>query len=159
MKPTPFDDTPHGEGYFVSFDQDLIDPAFVIKEITTSYWGSWRTPIIILRSMEHSICAGLYKRDRITGDHEDFSHSVDTQVGFARVVTDYSTIAYLCDVVVAKAEQGRGLGKFLIDACLHHPELKDRAWLLMTHDAHELYAKFGFKKCEAMKMLPTDRSG
>lgn len=157
MNPTAFDDPPHGDGFYVSFDRNLIDDGFVIREITNSYWGSWRTPIVVLRSIDRSLCVGLYRRCESIPDHEDFPAKRDEQVGFARVVTDYCTMAYLCDVVVAKQYRGRGLGRFLVGQTLEHPELKERAWLLLTHDAHEFYARFGFRQCGAMKKLPSPK--
>jgi GNAT superfamily N-acetyltransferase len=159
-EPNPFEIAPHGGDFYVSFDKNLLDEAFVIREITTSYWGSWRSPIVILRSIERSICAGLYARVASAPEHEDFPARKDVQIGFARVVSDGCTIAYLCDVVVTKEYRGRGLGKFLVGQVLNNPELKERAWLLLTHDAQKFYAEnFGFQAIQAMKKLPHPKAG
>ena len=69
----------------------------------------------------------------------------DKQVGFARVITDYATFAYLADVFITESYRGRGLSKVLMECIVKHPELQGlRRWTLATRDAHELYAKFGF---------------
>ena len=146
-----FDETPHTGDFFVIFDKGLLDAAFVIKEITTSYWGSWRTPMVVLRSIDHSLCAGVYLRQ---GEGKP-----DRQVGFARVVTDYTTFAWICDVVITKDFRGKGLGSFLMRTLMEHPDVKPRACLLSTQDAHELYAKFGFRQFVAMKRLPPTKAG
>ena len=83
------------------------------------------------RSIEHSLCFGVYEGG--------------AQVGFARVVSDRATFAYLCDVFVIESRRGRGLGKLLLETIVAHPELQGlRRWLLATRDAHGLYRRFGF---------------
>ncbi len=85
------------------------------------------------RSIEHSLnFALLHGRD---------------QVGFARVVTDYATFAWLADVFVLDEHRGRGLGRWLVETALSHPDLQGlRRWILATGDAHGLYARFGFRQ-------------
>lgn len=151
-----FDD-PHADGFYVSFDKKLIDPAFVIREIQHSYWGAWRSPIVILRSLDHSLCAGLYKH-AVWNPATEPEKPKDEQVGFARVVTDYCTFAWICDVLVTKQHRGAGLGQFLMRAVMEHPDVKPRACMLATRDAHGLYRKFGFEPFEAMKRLPGQHS-
>jgi GNAT superfamily N-acetyltransferase len=86
---------------------------------------------VVRRSVENSLVFGVYRGEE--------------QVGFARVVTDYATFAYLADVFVLEAHRGRGVGKWLIEVVLSHPDLRGlRRWLLATGDAHELYRKYGF---------------
>jgi GNAT superfamily N-acetyltransferase len=86
---------------------------------------------VVTRSLAHSLCFGIYDGAR--------------QVGFARVISDYATYAYLADVFVVEAYRGRGLSKALMDAVSSHPHLQGlRLWTLRTADAHELYKKFGF---------------
>lgn len=150
-------DDPPPSGFYVSFDRNLIDEGFVIKEITTSYWGSWRSPIVILRSIDRSLCGGIYERHPT--DLEDFPQGKDKQIGFARVVTDGSTIAYLCDVVISKEYRGKGLGKFLVREFMKNDQVAHLSWLLLTHDAHSFYASMGFKQVTAMKMLPNTKAG
>ncbi len=85
---------------------------------------------MVQRSIEHSLCFGVY-------------HGTQ-QVGFARVVTDYATFAWLCDVFVLESHRGQGLGKWLIESVVAHPDLGGRVSLLLaTRDAHELYRRYG----------------
>jgi GNAT superfamily N-acetyltransferase len=96
-----------------------------------AYWARGRSRELVERSIEHSLPFGLYQQDRL--------------VGFARVVTDYATFAWLADVFVIEELRGRGLSKWLVEVILAHPELQNlRRWLLATRDAHELYRRFGF---------------
>ena len=139
-----FDDLPHTDDYYVSTDKTKLDHAFVIREVRASYWGGWRTPNVIMDSIYNSMCFGLYHHGA----------DGDRQVGFARVVTDYCTIAWICDVLVCQEHQGKGLGKFLLRTVMDHPDVEPRSCVLTTRDAQELYAKFGFKRIEAMKRLP-----
>jgi GNAT superfamily N-acetyltransferase len=95
-----------------------------------SYWALGRPLEIVRRSIENSLCFGVYEGDR--------------QVGFARVVTDYATFAWLCDVFVLESYRGQGLGKWLIETVAVHPALQSlRLFLLATSDAHELYQRYG----------------
>lgn len=150
-------DAPHGEDFYISYDKKLIDPAFVIKAITTSYWGGWRTPIVILKSMDHSICIGVYKH--LVPDQTKETQAPDRMVGFARVVTDYTTFAWICDVIIDPEFRHQGLGKFLMSGVMRHPDVEPRACLLATKDAHGLYRKFGFELNDTMKRLPHPKAG
>jgi GNAT superfamily N-acetyltransferase len=97
-----------------------------------SEWARGIAPEIVERSIEGSLCFGLFHRNR--------------QVGFARVITDSATIAYLGDVFVLKNYRGRGLARWLMDCIVAHPDLQGlRRWILVTADAHDLYRKYGFK--------------
>jgi GNAT superfamily N-acetyltransferase len=98
-----------------------------------SYWASERPLETVKRSVEHSLNFGLYQeRDR-------------RQIGFARVVTDLATFAWLCDVFIDEAHRGQGLGAWLMQTVVDHPELRCmRLWVLGTRDAHGLYEKIGF---------------
>ena len=96
-----------------------------------SYWATGRSIESVRRSIENSLAFGLYKGEE--------------QVGFARVITDYATFAWLADVFVLEQFRGQGLGKWLVDVILKHPRLQGfRRWVLATKDAHELYRPFGF---------------
>ncbi len=98
-----------------------------------SYWAQGRGIETVKRSIENSLNFGLYKGGQ--------------QIGFARVVTDHATFAWLADVFVLDAYRGRGLGKWLIEVILSHPELQElRRWVLGTKDAHEIYRQFGFSE-------------
>lgn len=105
----------------------------VIQSFLTndSYWAQRRTPKQTRTAIENSICFGLYHHDR--------------QIGFARVVSDQATFAYLGDVFVIEEFRGRGLSKWLMEVVVAHPDLQGlRRWVLATRDAHGLYEKTGF---------------
>jgi GNAT superfamily N-acetyltransferase len=115
----------------VDTDQSRLDLRTIHEFLTNSYWARGVPLEVVERSVRGSLCFGLYEGDR--------------QIGFARVITDYATFAYLADVFVLESHRGRGLGKVLIAAILGHPSLQGlRRWLLATRDAHSLYAQYGF---------------
>ena len=119
------------DGFFISTDPNKLQPEEIYSYLSKSYWAEKRPKDRVARSLAHSLCFGLYKGGR--------------QIGLARVVTDYSTFAYLCDVYVLEDYQRRGLGKWLISVVMSHPELQGfRLWSLLTRDTHELYRWFGF---------------
>lgn len=119
------------EGYAISDDPARLDSDAIFAYLSRSYWAGNRQRHTQDIANHNSLCLGLYASSE--------------QVGFARVVTDYATFAYLCDVYVLEAHQGKGLGKWLIE-CLHaHPRLQGlRRWSLATLDAHGLYAQQGW---------------
>ena len=118
--------------YLISTDQERLDVGVIHDYLAnTSYWATGRSIETVRRSIENSLAFGLYKGER--------------QVGFARVITDYATFAWLADVFVLEQFRGQGLGKWLIEVIIKHPELQGfRRWVLATKDAHELYRPFGF---------------
>ena len=117
--------------YLISTDRSLLDPQVIHGYLSTSYWAAGVPEEVVGRSIENSLNFGVYR------DKE--------QVGFARVVTDHATFAYLADVFVLEAPRGRGLGKWLVEVVLSHHDLQElRRWMLATRDAHELYRKYGF---------------
>lgn len=96
-----------------------------------SYWAQTRTLEQTKTAIENSICFGAYHGTR--------------QIGFARVVSDCATFAYLGDVFIIEEFRGQGLSKWLMEAIISHPDLQGlRRWVLATRDAHALYEKFGF---------------
>jgi len=120
------------DDYVISTDPSRIDTDVVCDFLSRSYWARGRPRERTELGIAHSLVFGLYAGER--------------QIGFARVVTDYAIIAYLCDVFIHEAHRGRGLGKWLVETLVNHPDLKDvRRWLLATDDAHGLYAKYDFK--------------
>ncbi|HTV17710.1 MAG TPA: GNAT family N-acetyltransferase [Polyangiaceae bacterium] len=122
--------------YVVSTAPELLDIDAVHAYLVRSYWAEGIPKSVVERSIQGSLCFGLHKR---------LAPSGSAQVGFARVVSDRATFAYLCDVYVLEAERGRGLGKWLIETLLAHPELQNlRRFMLGTRDAHGLYAPRGF---------------
>ena len=115
----------------ISTERTRIDLRFVHEFLRRSYWAQNIPLEVVRRSIENSLCFGLYRADE--------------QIGFARVVTDSATFAYLCDVFVIETQRGSGLSKWLMETILAHPELQNlRRWLLATKDAHGLYSQFGF---------------
>jgi GNAT superfamily N-acetyltransferase len=121
-----------GRGAFrISTDKSLLDISVIHHWLSTvSYWAKGRSLEIIQRSIDNSLCFGVYEEQR--------------QVGFARVVTDYATFAWLCDVFVLEKYQGQGLGKWLIETITTEPRLQRlRIFLLATQDAHGLYRQYG----------------
>jgi GNAT superfamily N-acetyltransferase len=122
--------------YLISTDPARIDMDGLHRFLSEeAYWSPGVAREVVERSIEHSLNFGLYHGDE--------------QVGFARVVTDYSTFAWIADVFVLEGHRGRGLGKWLMETVLSHPELKAlRRWILATADAHGLYARFGFRCAE-----------
>ena len=96
-----------------------------------SYWAVGRSVEVVKRSIDNSLCFGIYRNTQ--------------QVGFARVVTDFATFAWLADVFLLSEHRGQGLAKWLMEVILAHPELQGfRRWVLATKDAHSLYTRFGF---------------
>ena len=123
------------DGFTISTDPDWLDLAFVHDFLTQSYWAKGVSFETIQQAAAHSLCFGVYEGA--------------AQVGFARVITDYTTMAYLADVFIAAPYRGRGLAKWLIGCILAHPDLQTlRRWMLATADAHGLYAPFGFAAVE-----------
>ena len=101
-----------------------------------SYWAAGISRVKVERSIQFSLCFGVF----VKSEENLF------QVGFARVVSDFATFAYLADVFILVPYQGQGLGKWLVTTILQHPELQGlRRWTLRTADAHGLYAQFGFE--------------
>jgi GNAT superfamily N-acetyltransferase len=121
------------DDYVVSDERARLDRAMVRGFIgEQSYWAAGIPQAVMDKAIDHSLCFGLYRGD--------------VQAGFARVVTDRATFGYLCDVFVDPAQRGKGLGKWLVDCVLSHPDLQGlRRLSLVTRDAHELYAPRGFK--------------
>jgi GNAT superfamily N-acetyltransferase len=120
--------------YVISTDRARLDLNVIHDFLTnSSYWAVGRKLETVQRSIEHSLSFGLYDNQR--------------QIGFARVVTDYATFAWLADVFVLEEARGKGLGTWLVEVILSHPELQGfRRWTLATKDAHEIYRKFGFSE-------------
>jgi GNAT superfamily N-acetyltransferase len=120
-------------GYTISDDPSRLDLDAIHAYLARSYWAATRPRDIVARSLENSLCVGIYAP---RGE----------QVGLIRVVTDYATFAYLCDVYVLEAHRGHGLSKAALSFVNEHPRLKNLGRVhLVTRDAHGLYAQFGFK--------------
>lgn len=120
----------HGK-YLISTDQSLLSVDTVYGFLVNkSYWAKHRTREQIEKSIKNSLCFGVYDAGR--------------QVGFARAVTDYSVMYWLCDVFVDEEYRGQGIGKLLMECIVNHPDLKDLNGVLATRDAQGLYEKYGF---------------
>lgn len=120
------------DGFYISTDKAKLDVALIQRYLSTkSYWAEGRDLETVKKTIKHSLCFGMYRDNK--------------QVGFARVVTDYSVFAWIMDVFILPEFQGKGLGSQLMEAILSYPELQQlQRWGLATKDAHALYAKFGF---------------
>lgn len=120
------------DGYTVSTDPSRLNVEAIHRYLSQdSYWAADIPLEVLKRSIEGSICFGIYEGN--------------SQVGFGRVITDRATFAYLGDVFVLESHRGRGLSRFLMECILGHPDLQGlRRFLLVTKDAHGVYAPFGF---------------
>jgi GNAT superfamily N-acetyltransferase len=124
---------PGPEGYWASDDHALIDLDRVHAWISgESYWAEGRRPDVMVRAIENSLVIGLYAAG-------------GTQVGVARLVTDYATFAWLVDVFVDSAHRERGLGTFLVDTAVGHPDVRGLRQVLVAEPGRSLYARFGFR--------------
>lgn len=122
----------HSDGYEVSDDPARLDAEAVHAYLTRSYWSPRIPRETVERAASGSMPFGLYAE-------------AGAQIGYARVVSDRATFAYLCDVFVLETFQGVGLGRWLVACVLAHPDLQGlRRWLLTTQDAHGLYEQVGF---------------
>lgn len=120
--------------YTLSDDRSRLDLDAISALLGASYWAAERSRELIARSIQHSVCLGLFHGAK--------------QVGFARAVTDHSTFTYLCDVIVAPEHRARGLGKWMVETLLAHPDLQTTTQCLRTRDAHSLYERHGFERTE-----------
>jgi GNAT superfamily N-acetyltransferase len=121
------------DNYTISTDPSRLQIDVIYEFLSRAYWSQGRSYQTVARSIENSLCFGVY--------------SGDEQIGLGRVITDYSVYAHLCDVFILEANRGHGLGKWLISCILAHPELKGvKIWSLSTRDAHGLYRRFGFQE-------------
>lgn len=121
----------HHDGYTISTNKGKIDIPTVHEYLSQrSYWANGRPLDIVQRSIQQSLCFGVYRGNE--------------QAGFARVVTDYSTFAWLCDVFILETYRGMGLAKWLIETIIQYPDLRSlKLFLLATSDAHRLYQRYG----------------
>ena len=122
--------------FTISTDNQKLQIEVIVEFLSGAYWSSNRPRSLIERSLEHSLNFGLYDGE--------------SQIGLARVITDYATFAYLCDVFVLETYRGQGLSKWLMSVVTAHPDLAHlRRFMLATRDAHGLYAQFGFTALNA----------
>lgn len=121
-------------GYYILQDNKMMDTEMIHHFISTqSYWAKNIPLETVLKSIENSLCFGVFNQNK--------------QIGFARVITDKATFAYLADVFILIEYRGKGLSKWLMESIHNHPDLQGlRRWLLATKDAQGLYEQFGWKK-------------
>lgn len=125
------------EGYTFSDDRSRLDREAVFRLLSQTYWAAHRPREQINKALDHSVCLGLYEGER--------------QIGFLRIVTDYATFSWICDVVVDPAYRGRGLGKWMVACMLEHPAIQQTNLMLATRDAHGLYERYGFERREMLR--------
>jgi GNAT superfamily N-acetyltransferase len=136
----------HGE-FVISSNAARLDLVWVHTYLANqSYWARGISYQVFQKSVENSLCFGVYYKIE--------------QIGFARVISDFATFAFLADVFIAENQQGKGLGKWLLACVLGYPELQDlRRWMLLTKDAHGLYEQYGFtpvkRPGDVMEWLPS----
>ena len=117
--------------FYISTEKEKMDIELIHSFLTHSYWAEGISKEIVRRSIDGALCFGVFENDK--------------QVGFARMITDRATFAYLADVFIIEEYRGLGLSKWLIEVIMSHPDLRGlRRFMLATRDAHELYKKFGF---------------
>ncbi len=124
--------------YLISTDKSKIDIDYVHGFLSQSYWSPGVPIQVVKKAMKGSLCFGIYDTDKQT-------LPAGRQVGYARMITDKATFAYMADVFIDENYRGKGLGKWLIEMILAHPDVKGlRRILLATKDAHKLYEQCGF---------------
>lgn len=120
------------EDYEISTDKSKLNSTMIHRYLSTeAYWCRGISRELVEKSIAHSLCFGVYLGEE--------------QVGFARVISDFASIAYLGDVFILEAHRGKGLSRKLMERVMEHPELQGmRRWILLTRDAHDLYRKYGW---------------
>lgn len=128
--------TAHRDEFSISNDKAKLDIDAIHEFLSTkAYWSLNIPKEKVQTAIQNSLCFGVYHNEK--------------QIGFARVVSDFSAIAYLGDVFILEEYRGKGLSKWLIENIMKHPNLQGlRRWILLTADAHELYRKFGWTDIE-----------
>lgn len=128
------------DGYLISTDPARLDREAIWRFLRTTYWSPDVRRDVVERAIEHSLVFGVFCAQ-------------GAQAGFARVVTDRARFAWLADVFVLEAHRGRGLGVWLVETVLAHPELAGQHFVLATADAHGFYERFGFRPVDAARMM------
>lgn len=131
------------DGLVLTDSRDRVDTQRVYALLQQTYWAERRPLRAVEAMIQHSLCFSLFDRDH--------------QMGFGRAVTDYTVFSWLADIIIDPAFRGRGLGKWMVQTILDHPDLKDTQFVLQTRDAHSLYERFGFSR--SPKLMSTTVSG
>jgi GNAT superfamily N-acetyltransferase len=127
------------DNFWITDDNQAADIDFITAELEETYWAEGRSPEVVEESVRNSVMLSMFDGAR--------------PIGFARIVSDYSTFAWLCDVCVLPEYRGRKLGVWLMECVLAHPSTQVRLNLLATRDAHGLYEKFGYKHKDCMVLF------
>lgn len=125
----------------ISDDRSLVDAALVAEWLAQTHWGYRRAPAVVNRLIENSLCFSLLEGDQY--------------IGFARAVTDRTVFSWLSDLIVCTEFRGRGLGRWLVECILQHPDVAATQVVLQTSDGHGLYEKFGFELSGKLMSRPT----
>ncbi|VEF49786.1 GCN5-like N-acetyltransferase [Bacillus freudenreichii] len=131
--------------FVLSDQQEKLDMDTVCRLLASTYWAADRPRETIVKSIENSITFGIYTEER--------------QIGFARVATDKAVFSWLMDVVIDEPYRGNGLGKWLMDCILEHPDIRETNMSLKTEDAHLFYERYGLKRNETMRRASTFHAG
>ena len=130
----------HRDDYTIDTDRERLDREVITRWLKGTYWAKDRSPEAIRRSWDNSaVVFGLYADEELAG--------------FARVITDFVTTAYLADVFLSPEQRGKGLGLWLVQTIVSHPELAALNWLLHTKDAHWLYERVGFSSDPSPRLM------
>ncbi len=127
-------------GFLLTDDSDRLDRERTFALLNATYWGVRRPRELVERMVEHSLCFSLF----LDG----------VQVGFARAVTDYTVFSWIADLVIDPPYRGRGIGRWMMECMITHPDLQRTQMVLQTRDAHALYEKFGFCRNPALMSTP-----
>lgn len=122
--------------FTLSDDQSKIDVDRVYALLGTTYWSASRSREVVEQCIDHSLCFGLFDGER--------------QIGFVRVISDYTTTSWVSDMVVDGDYRGQGLGRWMMQCVMDHPRLQDTQFVLQTRDAHAFYARLGFEQRPSM---------
>ena len=129
------------QGYKISTDKTYLDFEVIYGFISKSHWASRIPKHTLEKAIANSFCFGVYD-------------SQDSQISFARLITDKATFAYLADVFIVESHRGKGLSKWLVESIVSHPELQGlRRMVLATRDAHGFYAQYGFQPIKNPEMF------
>jgi GNAT superfamily N-acetyltransferase len=128
--------------FFLTDDASRIDLTKTQALLRDTYWGVRRSPAVVAQMLEHSLPFVLLHQAK--------------QIGFGRVVSDYTVFSWVADIVIDEAYRGKGLGKWMMNCITQHPKISHTQMVLQTRDAHSLYEKFGFSRNAALMSMRVD---
>jgi len=126
----------HRDEFTITDDPGKVQPGAVAELLAKTYWGHKRPRQVIEKLIPNSFCFSLLRNG--------------TQIGCARVVTDFTVFSWLSDLVINEHDRGKGLGRWFLNCILNHPEIAGTQFVLQTTHAHALYEKLGFQKSEKL---------